>query len=105
MAGTGTLKYEVVEGWEQLPKGYATRRGGRGDGLEDRVYLFYRGDHPVIVYDRDGKFLDSWGEGEFTTAPRHHDRPGRRRLLRRRRQPHGPQVHPEGQAADDPRHA
>ena len=25
MAGAGTLKYEVVEGWEQLPAGYAHR--------------------------------------------------------------------------------
>ena len=31
------------------------------------VYLFCRGDHPVMIFDRDGKFLDSWGEGgEFS---------------------------------------
>ena len=33
---------------------------------EDRVYLICRGDHPVIVYDRKGNFLRSWGEGDFT---------------------------------------
>jgi DNA-binding beta-propeller fold protein YncE len=30
------------------------------------VYVFNRGQHPVIVLDRDGKFLSTWGEGVFT---------------------------------------
>ena len=29
---------------------------------KDNVYVFNRGDHPVIVFDRDGNFLRSWGE-------------------------------------------
>jgi len=67
MAGTSTLKYEVVEGWEQLPKGYAHRDvAGVAVDSEDRVYLICRGDHPIIAYDRAGKFLGSWGEGQFT---------------------------------------
>jgi DNA-binding beta-propeller fold protein YncE len=67
MAGTSTLKYEVVEGWEQLPAGYVHRdvAGVAVDG-EDRVYLICRGDHPIIAYDPNGKFLGSWGEGQFT---------------------------------------
>jgi DNA-binding beta-propeller fold protein YncE len=67
MAGTSTLRYEVVEGWEQLPAGYVHRdvAGVAVDG-EDRVYLICRGDHPIIAYDRNGKFLGSWGEGQFT---------------------------------------
>ena len=67
MAGASTLKYEVVEGWEQLPAGYAHRdvAGVAVDG-EDRVYLICRGDHPIIAYDQKGKFLGSWGEGQFT---------------------------------------
>ena len=35
---------------------------------EDRVYLFNRGDHPLIVLDRDGNYLASWGEGVLTDA-------------------------------------
>jgi DNA-binding beta-propeller fold protein YncE len=67
MAETGTLKYEVVEGWEQLPRGYAHRDvAGVAVDAEDRVYLFCRGDHPIIMYDRAGRFLGSWGEGDFT---------------------------------------
>ena len=67
MAQASTMEYAVVEGWEQLPTGYAHRdvAGVAVDG-EDRVYLICRGDHPIIVYDQQGNFLRSWGEGEFT---------------------------------------
>ena len=33
---------------------------------QDRVYCFNRTkDHPVMVFDRDGNFLSSWGAGLF----------------------------------------
>lgn len=32
----------------------------------DRVYLFTRRDPAVLVYERDGRFVRSWGEGLFT---------------------------------------
>ncbi len=31
----------------------------------DNVLVFNRGAHPVIVFDRQGRFLRSWGEGLF----------------------------------------
>jgi DNA-binding beta-propeller fold protein YncE len=31
----------------------------------DNVYVFNRGEHPLVVFDRQGKFLRSWGEGAF----------------------------------------
>jgi DNA-binding beta-propeller fold protein YncE len=67
MDQSARIEYSVVEGWEQLPKGYAHRdvAGVAVDG-EDRVYLICRGDHPVLVYDQKGKFLRSWGEGDFS---------------------------------------
>jgi DNA-binding beta-propeller fold protein YncE len=66
-AGAGAVRYEVVQGWEQLPKDYVHRdvAGVAVDG-EDRVFLICRGDHPIIRYDRAGNFLGSWGEGLFT---------------------------------------
>jgi DNA-binding beta-propeller fold protein YncE len=30
------------------------------------VFLFCRGEHPVMVYERDGTFVRAWGEGIFT---------------------------------------
>ena len=35
---------------------------------KDNVYVFNRGEHPMIVFDRDGNFLRAWGEGLFPRA-------------------------------------
>ena len=33
---------------------------------QDRVYVFQRKDPPIVVFDRDGKYLGAWGSGEVT---------------------------------------
>ena len=33
-----------------------------------RVYVFQRSNPPLLVFDRDGTLVDSWGEGEFSDA-------------------------------------
>ncbi len=66
---TETSRYQVVEGWEQLPDGFSHRDvAGVAVDSRDRVYVFNRGEHPMLVYERDGTFVTSWGEGLFTTA-------------------------------------
>jgi len=35
---------------------------------QDRVYVFHRKDPPIIVFDRDGNFLSSWGNGAILFA-------------------------------------
>jgi len=63
------LGYEVVEGWGKLPEGWEYGDvTGVGADSEDRVYVFTRSAHPVIVFDRDGRFLGSWGEGTIRRA-------------------------------------
>jgi streptogramin lyase len=65
--GPHQLEYEVLAGWEQLPEGWSfVEVAGVAADSKDRVYVFCRGQHPVIVFDREGKFLDAWGEGLFT---------------------------------------
>jgi DNA-binding beta-propeller fold protein YncE len=67
IVGEGAFQYELVEGWEQLPSGWSHGDvAGVATDSEDRVYVFNRSEHPVIVYERDGRFLGSWGEGIFT---------------------------------------
>ena len=67
MAQASTMSYEVVEGWEQLPAGWEHRDvAGVAVDAESRVYLICRGEHPIIVYDSQGNFIRSWGEGDFT---------------------------------------
>ena len=56
-------RYRVVEGWGALPPGFTYRDGAAVCvDSKDNVYVFNRGAHPVIVFDRDGQFLRSWGE-------------------------------------------
>jgi len=71
IVGSGDYRYEVVEGWEQIPSGWSHGDvAGVATDSQDRVYVFNRSEHPVIVYDREGKFLDAWGD--LATYPRPH---------------------------------
>lgn len=61
------IEYEVIEGWEKLPEGWKfVEVAGVATDSKDRVYAFNRGEHPMIVFDSDGNFLNAWGEGVFT---------------------------------------
>jgi DNA-binding beta-propeller fold protein YncE len=67
--GTGHYTYEVAEPWGQLPEGWSFREvAAVGVDAQDHVYAFNRGAHPMMVFDREGHFLRSWGEGVFTRA-------------------------------------
>ena len=64
-------RFEVLEGWEKLPASYVHKDvDGVATDSRDRVYLLTRGDARIIVYERDGTFVTSWGEDIFT--PRTH---------------------------------
>ena len=67
--GPHKMEYEVLEGWERLPEGWSfVEVAGVAVDSQDRVYVFNRGEHPVMVFDKEGKFLDAWGEDIFTNA-------------------------------------
>ncbi len=67
--GYGEYVFEPVEGWGALPPGWDFKEvAAVGVDASDNVYAFNRGEHPMIVFDRDGKFLRSWGEGVFSRA-------------------------------------
>ena len=67
--GSGEFAYEVVAGWEKPPAGIGWREvAGVVTDAEDNVYVFSRGDHPMVVFDKDGNFIKSWGEGVFSRA-------------------------------------
>jgi len=63
------MNYRPVEGWGRLPEGWSyVEATSVAVDAKDNVYVFNRGEHPVIVFDREGKFLRSWGEGVFRRA-------------------------------------
>ena len=67
--GTGQYTYEMIENWGNLPQGWTF-----GDvsavavDSQDRVYVFHRKDPPIIVFDREGNFISSWGNGSINFA-------------------------------------
>ncbi len=64
--GSGNYTYELVDGWAKLPAGWSFLDvGGLAIDSQDRVYVLNRSPHPVMVFDRSGNFLGSWGEGYF----------------------------------------
>ena len=67
--GTGQYTYEVIEDWAKFPPGWSLGNvSACAVDSQDRVYLFQRSDPPIIVFDRDGNFLSSWGDGSTTFA-------------------------------------
>lgn len=66
IVGDGAYVYEPVENWAKLPPDWSFKEiGGVGVDKNDNVYVFNRGEHPMIVFDREGHFLRSFGEGLF----------------------------------------
>ncbi|MGE0223727.1 MAG: peptidyl-alpha-hydroxyglycine alpha-amidating lyase family protein [Acetobacteraceae bacterium] len=67
--GEGEHRYEVIETWGRLPPGMRFGEvAAVGVDSKDNVYVFARGKHPMIVFDREGNFLRTWGEGLFRRA-------------------------------------
>ena len=64
--GSGKYTYEYIPDWAKLPSGqeFGTCSAVASDS-QDRVYVFQRKNPPVLVFDREGNFLNSWGEGMF----------------------------------------
>src|ERR1044071_2988764 len=69
IVGSGDYRYRVNADWAKLPEGWSFKEvGGVGVDGKDNVYVFNRGDHPMMVFDRAGNFLRSWGEGDYPRA-------------------------------------
>ena len=63
----GAFAYEQDDDWAKTPAGYEfPEAAGVEVDANDNVYVFNRGPHPVIVYDKNGDFVRSFGEDTFT---------------------------------------
>ncbi|MFC1885536.1 peptidyl-alpha-hydroxyglycine alpha-amidating lyase family protein [Thermodesulfobacteriota bacterium] len=64
--GAGEYTYEVDVDWVTLPEGWTFHEvADVAVDSQDQVYVFNRGKHPMIIFDREGNFLSSWGEDLF----------------------------------------
>jgi DNA-binding beta-propeller fold protein YncE len=76
--GREPFRFQANADWHHVPAGYGWNEATAvAVDRQDRVYVFNRRDHPVMVFGPDGTFLYSWGEGLF-------------------RRPHGVSVGPDG---------
>ena len=56
--GSGEHRYRVVDNWAKLPDGWQlTDVASVAVDSRDRIYVFNRGAHPLVVLDRYGTFL------------------------------------------------
>ena len=77
-ARSGDFAFHVEANWAKLPDGWNFFEvvDIAVDSI-DNVYVFSRSEHPLTVFDKNGNFLYSWGEGIF-------------------KRPHGITIAPEG---------
>ena len=61
--GQGTHQYTVQEDWWTLPEGWEFGWiPAVAVDSQDRIYVYSRSEHPMVVFDRDGNFIDAWGD-------------------------------------------
>jgi hypothetical protein len=60
--GSGKYTYELIESWAKLPPGETFGMvSAVATDSQDRVYAFQRHEPPVVIFDRQGNYVGSWG--------------------------------------------
>ncbi len=67
--GTGKYTYRLIQDWGRLPEGetFGMVESVATDS-QDRVYIGHNGNPPVMVFDREGNYLSSWGNGAIASG-------------------------------------
>lgn len=67
--GESAFRYRVAENWPILPPELdLVEVTAIATDSQNRVFVFNRGIHPVVIFSPEGEFLSSWGEGFFARA-------------------------------------
>jgi DNA-binding beta-propeller fold protein YncE len=60
------LSYAVDPDWPHLPAGWTFEETpGVAVDAREHVFVFHRGPHSIIEFDKTGKVVRSWGDGTF----------------------------------------
>ncbi len=67
--GSGNFTYEALSEWESLPEGMRLIEcPGVAVDASDQVYVLTRNpENPVLVFNREGDLLQTWGQGIFSS--------------------------------------
>jgi len=67
--GEAAFRFAAHADWVRPPEGFSwTEVAAVACDSRDRLFVFNRGKHPMLVFQRDGSFVQSWGEGLFARA-------------------------------------
>ena len=67
--GFKELPYVVDPDWPLLPPGWNLQETpGVAVDARDHVYVFHRGQHPILEFTPDGRMVRSWGDNMFVRA-------------------------------------
>ena len=70
--GMGDYRYEYRPDWAKLPRGMEFQAPSAvAVDSHDNLYVFQRGDPPVLVFDRDGELVSQWPRKGGTPADAH----------------------------------
>ena len=65
----GEYRYELIRDFLKLPAGQSFGLVSQvAADAQDRICVFQRKNPPVVVFDREGKYLGAWGSGEVTAS-------------------------------------
>lgn len=63
------LPHKLVKDWPQLPKGWNFGEcSGVAEDKNDHVWVFNRGKHPLMQFDKQGRMLQSWDEVQIVSS-------------------------------------
>jgi len=72
MIGTGDYRYEYRPDWAKLPAEMEFQAPSAvAVDSHDNLYVFQRGDPPVLVFDRDGNMIAQWTRKDGVPADAH----------------------------------
>lgn len=70
--GVGDFQYEYVYGWPNVPRQIEfVECPGVAVDSQDKVYLLTRGADPIVIFDKDGHYLNTIGKGMFSESRTH----------------------------------
>ena len=70
--GMGNYRYEYQPDWARLPEGMGFQSPSAvAVDSHDKVYVFQRGDPPVLVFDRGGNLIGQWSRKDGVPADAH----------------------------------
>ena len=65
--GAGRFTYQLIQDWAKLPPGETLGVvSAVATDSQDNVYVYQRQEPPVVVFDRQGTYLSSWGVSAIT---------------------------------------